>query len=369
MATLYWQGAVDDNYHTLGNWWTDFDCTVPAGALPTPADDVVIQPPSWPDRVYDCLVLNSPVTVRTLTVNGTFVAGGPRDNPSSHTYWLPDEYGMSVTATVSITVNYWLVGTYSSPSTRITAPVAYMTSPGASIFGSIAANVVTNGCGPVVNSYGGAQMICDVYGNVTASGSDGLFFGFYLVNGNINLSGDAELTGGFGAYNIYLSGNATMSGTPANGVVGEMLFEGNSKATRTANSFYNENQIFWNATFNDQSGIEVPTAENRSPYALAYGYIVFNGDSYVDSRYFYDPAAPYYAGPPNQFFPPGFTNALYFNGNSTNRSSSTDGLQSYTPTTAINTLAYNTGGSVYNFNLVEIRYEKGINQSSILGII
>lgn len=367
MATLYWGGVVDDNYHTLGNWWTDSDCTVPAGALPTPADDVVIQYSYWPDRPYDCLILNSPVTVRTLTVNGTFVAGGPRDDPASHVYWLPDEYGMSVTATVSITVHYYLTGTLSSPSTRITAPVVYMSSPGTYLIGSVAANVVTNGCGPVSNSYSGAQMICDVYGNVTASGSDGVSFGFYYVYGNINLSGDAELTGGFGAYNIYLSGNATISGQVAYGVTGEMLFAGNSKATRTANSYSNENQIFYNATFNDQSGIEVPTYANRSSYALAYGYIVFNGDSYVDSRYFYDPAGPYYAGPPNQYYAPGFNNALYFNGNSTNRSSSTDGLQSYTPQTALNTLNYGTAGVVSG--PIEIRYEKGINQTSVLGMI
>jgi hypothetical protein len=40
--TLYFNAAVDYDWATLGNWWQDEDCTIPATALPAPADDVVI---------------------------------------------------------------------------------------------------------------------------------------------------------------------------------------------------------------------------------------------------------------------------------------------------------------------------------------
>lgn len=41
MATLYFNAAIDNNWNTLGNWWEDFDHTVPATSLPTSSDDVV----------------------------------------------------------------------------------------------------------------------------------------------------------------------------------------------------------------------------------------------------------------------------------------------------------------------------------------
>jgi hypothetical protein len=42
MATLYFNGAVDDDWNELGNWWTDASCASPyeAASLPGPADDV-----------------------------------------------------------------------------------------------------------------------------------------------------------------------------------------------------------------------------------------------------------------------------------------------------------------------------------------
>jgi hypothetical protein len=40
--TLYFNAAVDNDWGELGNWWQDEDCTIPATALPAPADDVVI---------------------------------------------------------------------------------------------------------------------------------------------------------------------------------------------------------------------------------------------------------------------------------------------------------------------------------------
>jgi hypothetical protein len=40
-ATLYFNGAVDDDWTEVGNWWLDDEHTEPAGRLPTSADSVV----------------------------------------------------------------------------------------------------------------------------------------------------------------------------------------------------------------------------------------------------------------------------------------------------------------------------------------
>lgn len=41
MATLYFNGAVDGDWNTLGNWWDDSGFTTPASALPTSSDSVI----------------------------------------------------------------------------------------------------------------------------------------------------------------------------------------------------------------------------------------------------------------------------------------------------------------------------------------
>ena len=60
---LYFNGAVNSNWNTLGNWWQDSGFTTPAAALPANGDDVeiyaeVATPPS------------SPVTLVSIYVDG-----------------------------------------------------------------------------------------------------------------------------------------------------------------------------------------------------------------------------------------------------------------------------------------------------------
>lgn len=42
MATLYYNAAIDQNWSTLGNWWTDEYHSTPAASLPGSEDDVVL---------------------------------------------------------------------------------------------------------------------------------------------------------------------------------------------------------------------------------------------------------------------------------------------------------------------------------------
>ena len=42
MATLYFNGAVDNNWNTLGNWWTNSGLSIQATSLPSSSDSVII---------------------------------------------------------------------------------------------------------------------------------------------------------------------------------------------------------------------------------------------------------------------------------------------------------------------------------------
>lgn len=42
MATLYYNAAVNTNWSTLGNWWTNEACSAPASSLPSSVDSVII---------------------------------------------------------------------------------------------------------------------------------------------------------------------------------------------------------------------------------------------------------------------------------------------------------------------------------------
>jgi hypothetical protein len=65
MATFYFNGAVDSNWDTLGNWWTDNNHTIPALALPTSSDSAIIS--------YGIDSGNEP-TILNLTVNGAYIS-------------------------------------------------------------------------------------------------------------------------------------------------------------------------------------------------------------------------------------------------------------------------------------------------------
>jgi len=45
MAIFYFNGAVDSDWNTLGNWWLDDTFTTPAISLPSNTDDVVVSQP------------------------------------------------------------------------------------------------------------------------------------------------------------------------------------------------------------------------------------------------------------------------------------------------------------------------------------
>ena len=70
MATFYFNGADGFVWTTLGSWWMDAAHTIPATALPTSADSVVMSElfliTDEPQTVVDCVFINS-----------SFMIGGP----------------------------------------------------------------------------------------------------------------------------------------------------------------------------------------------------------------------------------------------------------------------------------------------------
>ena len=57
MATRYYNAAVDDNWSTAGNWWTDAGHTIALGGLPATTDSVVLSA-ALSEATYEATVVN-----------------------------------------------------------------------------------------------------------------------------------------------------------------------------------------------------------------------------------------------------------------------------------------------------------------------
>ena len=70
-ATLYFNGAVDNDWTEVGNWWLDAGHTEPAGRLPNSVDSVVVTASMTASgqTVVD-FTMNSGDLFGTLTVTG-----------------------------------------------------------------------------------------------------------------------------------------------------------------------------------------------------------------------------------------------------------------------------------------------------------
>jgi hypothetical protein len=82
-AILYFDGAVDKLWTTVGNWWLDDEHTEPAGRLPTSADSVVALAiiAASGQTVVDFDLDNSASRLDgTLTVTGMATFSGPSSN-------------------------------------------------------------------------------------------------------------------------------------------------------------------------------------------------------------------------------------------------------------------------------------------------
>jgi hypothetical protein len=76
-AILYFDGAVDDDWTEVGNWWLDDAHTQPAGRLPTSADSVVVTGVSITasGQTVSDFTLNDP-EIDGPSLNGTLMVTG-----------------------------------------------------------------------------------------------------------------------------------------------------------------------------------------------------------------------------------------------------------------------------------------------------
>jgi hypothetical protein len=254
MATLYWNGAVDNDWATLGNWWLDSGFTSQAGALPSTTDNVVLSGSCTSNIGSTPTVLNITITgTLNISINvtdmATFNSGGTSN--------------LSATITGSVTFNNssiqggTIVGnvTLNDDAANYSEIIGDATFYDRAIQGStITGNAVFN---DESRSTGGSISGTATY-NDTSYNSVGLSGGavtFYDYSYHRGTGGSANLT--FYDYS-YSDGGSTNSGT--------VTFNDNSRyigggigGNSDVNSTFNDNSILQGnpsigqATFNDTS--------------------------------------------------------------------------------------------------------------------
>ena len=257
MATLYFNGAVDTDWATLGNWWTDDAFTTQASALPTSSDSVVLI-----GAACDTNSGSAP-TVVNLTLNG-----------GSNLCFI----GIAITVTGDATFNdgafnnaWALTGDatfngYSYNNANVTGDATF--NDGSLNFGG---------------TVGG-----DVTFNVASTMSGG------SVSGNATFSGNAKQTGGT------VTGNATFNGSSR--------MEGGSVE---GNSTFNDTSLLNGYNYPSTYGTVV-----LNDYATANGSWTAGGDPTTFNDHA-NLSGPYYTGEPCEFNHHATCNGLGMGGGAT----------------------------------------------------
>lgn len=191
MATLYFNGAVDNDWDELGNWWTNEGHTTAATALPTSSDSVVLSANCGSNS-------GSAPTVVNLMVSAVGL-------------------GITITVTGMATFNSGSLGYYDGGLD-------------AEVYG------VVNGNATFDDGY--LSLYGTVNGNVTMTDS--------TMEGQIN--GDATFTNTTGGFGAQITGDAVFNGTSETDteVGGDAVFNDSTSALGGT-------VIAGNATFNDTS--------------------------------------------------------------------------------------------------------------------
>jgi hypothetical protein len=382
MATLYFfntVAAADTDWYTLENWWTDVGLTTQASSLPSSADNVFLL--SIPSNTGSEPTVNSltadaplvflvfPVTVTTTATfnytseNRSTITGDAIFNTSSVNYggtvmgdatFNNNSYADAVsTISGNVTLNdngLILAATVTGNATFNNSEITNIL---AAAFSNIDGTITFNN--PIVFTFSGEGTNWDGSSNtwifndthewVFNSGASNLGYingnaTFYNNSRNFNLQSRDATVDGDAVFNDSswngdtIIGNATFNNSAKNGD-GDLGYIGTVQGNTTFNnSSHNNGSITGNATFNDNASNGLypdPT--------LIYGGIV-NGDA-------------------------------YFNDSSYNYLSTVDSIAYFSPSAAEVTLRYNCGTLSPEFFRInpEIIYQKGINGSSILGLL
>jgi hypothetical protein len=215
MATLYYNGAVDTNWATLGNWWMDNQLTIPATSLPTSIDNVVLSATCNTNSGSEPTVVNLTLNGENvelfiaITVTGVavFSAGSFNSGP------------LTGNATFNDSVN--------SSSGIVTGNATFNGSAYNGTGGIVTGNATFNDS--AYNNYGGT-VTGDVTFNDSAYNNYGTVTGDATFNDSAynygTVNGDATFNGGsLNEFSGIVNGNATFRGSAYNksGVIGNVI--------------------------------------------------------------------------------------------------------------------------------------------------
>lgn len=279
MAILYYNAAVDNDWATLGNWWTDIAFTTPASSLPTSSDDV---------KIYSNINSNagSTPTVNSMVVYGNNSSIVVSINMTCVTFCeFIDEsiLGNGITITASSGIfggisygNGYVDGTFTG--------ISYLYGSSAIRNGGIINGTTYFNNGSDINSGGtlnGSGIFIDDGGPKDNNGTiNGYASGVFNNDSGGVINGNA----------VFLSGNSVTGRNGSGGTVnGSGTFYNDTiNAGGTINfaaTFYNTSRnagvIGTNATFNNSS-YNFNDIMN-SWYGSVNGNATFNDSSYNDS--------------------------------------------------------------------------------------
>lgn len=417
MATFYFNAAVDGDWQTLGNWWMSYNAgtdthSVPATALPTSTDSVQVRGNIDGNSGSEPTVVNASFfgtayTVISITVTGlcTFndssyadggsfgvtITGNCTFNDSSYNYatingnctFNGDSYHDGASGIAVINGNATFTNssyardpledyaasvvtgtvTFSSPT-----PVTFTLGSGSSGWFSDTTDWVFTAPGPSWLFDGGGVELRStgvINGNATF---DNYAVNYGVINGNATfLNGGSNGWSGDGIVN----GNATFTNAYSNGTVnGNATFYGTSNHTNgvtpatingsaTFNDYsFTEARIVGHATFNDFSynnaGWETSVVDGDATFNdNSTNGGIFGGTGIVTGDAVFNDTATC-GGDPD-------LNNWYFGSLGI-----VEGTARFTLSAAASQMS---AARLAEFGSLELIYDKGINGSSILGVV
>lgn len=352
MATLYYNAAVDNDWNTLGNWWTNSGHTSAAASLPTSSDSVVASANINANGGSMPTVVNFTTTASLaiqITVTGVATFSGSAANLTNQNSTGGEVIGNCVFQNGA---KLWQYATVTGNATFHDTALAHLQS---SITGNVTVTASTFDEYPLVMNP------ANIGGTITFSSATPVVFnlGNYFIGASnsmvISIPAVGQFTGGpptwnFGGSDIRqeLPGNVVLSGNSFIGanVGGNLTMDGGTmgsapsfgtvsgNATFTNNAVFNNGTVTGNATFN--SGARM---SGDSPFGWgAYNYPTVNGTATFTGSGSY----PIWGT---------FSGALVMDVASAQTLLARDNEGNYTGST------------------VTITYGKGVNGSSILGVV
>jgi hypothetical protein len=256
MATLYFNNAVNQNWATLGNWWTNSSYTTPASALPTSSDDVVVRNVVSSNTTGTTPTVASLTTIATGSANPAgFTAIRINLNVSGNATLSTTAIG---TSTVSVTLNVGGTLTLNSTTAVPVGPFWAGTINAANlVLSHVGASNVSFAVAGTLNRYINANC---TFTNVT--------IGAIIVTGSCTLSNASPPYGAGASY-----GAARLQGPENPRIIGDCVFNDSGIAGA-------QTTVVGNVTLNGASRIEAQT----QPTAVGgvTGNVVCNGTSIID---------------------------------------------------------------------------------------